>query len=82
LSPDIVAERVLAEHAAESAGSNGSKDVVSAKAASAIAYLQQKLERDATDDPEEIRKAEADVDELIQNLNRNRIDSGERPIFP
>jgi antitoxin (DNA-binding transcriptional repressor) of toxin-antitoxin stability system len=36
----------------------------------------------APTDPEEIREAEADRNEFLQNLNRNRIESGERPLFP
>ncbi len=56
--------------------------IISAKNAAAIAYLDRRLKEEATDDPEEIRKADAEVEELMQNLNRNRIESGERPLFP
>ncbi len=55
---------------------------VSAKNAAALAYLKQRIADDATDDPEEIRKADAEVQELMENLNRNRIEAGERPLFP
>ena len=55
---------------------------ISAKNAAAIAYLKQRMAEDATDDPEEIRKSEAEVQELMENLNRNRIEAGERPLFP
>lgn len=55
---------------------------VSAKSAAAIAYLKQRIAEDATEDPEEIRKADAEVQELMENLNRNRIEAGERPLFP
>ena len=55
---------------------------VSAKNAAAIAYLKQRLAEEATDDPEEIRQSEADLAELLHNLNRNRIEAGERPLFP
>lgn len=47
---------------------------VSAKNAAAIAYLNQRIAEEATDDPEEIRKANAEVQELMENLNRNRIE--------
>lgn len=50
--------------------------------AAAIAQLQAWMKEEATDDPEEIRQSKADLDELMQNLNRNRIESGERPLFP
>jgi len=55
---------------------------ISPKNAAAIAQLQAWAQEDATDDPEEIQEAEADLSEFIQNLNRNRIESGERPLFP
>ena len=29
-----------------------------------------------------IRQAEAELEELHQNLNKNRIEAGERPLFP
>lgn len=52
------------------------------KKAATIAYLKQRIAEDATEDPEEIRKADAEVQELMENLDRNRIESGERPLFP
>ena len=55
---------------------------ISAKNAAAIAQLRAWKEEDATDDPEELRQADADLNELLENLNRNRIESGERPLFP
>lgn len=55
---------------------------ISAKNAAAIAYLKQRIAEDATDDTEEIRKADAEVQEFMENLNRNRIEAGERPLFP
>ena len=55
---------------------------IDAENAAAIAQLQAWLKEEATDDPEEIRKADAEVAELMDNLNRNRIESGERPLFP
>jgi hypothetical protein len=55
---------------------------IPAKNAVALAYLRKRIADEATDDPEEIRKADADVEELMQNLNRNRIESGESPLFP
>ena len=50
--------------------------------AAAIAQIQAWGREEATDDPEEIRQSEADLSELILNLNRNRIESGERPLLP
>ncbi len=55
---------------------------ISAKNVAAIAQLQAWEEEEFTDDPEELRQADADLNELLQNLNKNRIESGERPLFP
>ncbi len=55
---------------------------ISAKNAAAIAQLQAWKEEEFTDDPEELRQADADMEELQHNLNKNRIESGERPLFP
>lgn len=74
IAPDAVLEVRVYEPEA--------KPEVSAKNAAAIAYLKQRIAEDATDDPEEIRKADAEVQELMENLNRNRIEAGERPLFP
>lgn len=55
--------------------------VIDEENTAAIALLKSWLAAAPTD-PEEIRQAEADLDEFMQNLNRNRIESGERPLFP
>ncbi len=56
--------------------------VISEKNAAAIALLQSWIEEDHTDDPEERRIAAAEIAELCDNLNKNRVESGERPLFP
>ena len=48
----------------------------------AIAYLDRKLKEEATDDPEEIRKAEEELAEFKRNMNANREATGERLVFP
>ena len=55
---------------------------ISSKNAAAVAQLRAWAQEEATDDPEEIRLAQANLDELMYNLNKNRIESGERPLFP
>lgn len=50
------------------------------KRAAAIALLESWIAALPTD-PEEIRQGDAERNEFLQNLNRNRIDSGERPLF-
>lgn len=54
---------------------------VDSKNDAAIALLKSWMAAAPTD-PEEISKAKAERDEFMQNLNRNRIESGERPLFP
>jgi hypothetical protein len=51
---------------------------IDAENAAAIAWLEQRMAEDATDDPEEIRKADEEVAELRRNLNANRAATGER----
>ncbi len=51
------------------------------KRAAAVALLESWIAALPTD-PEEIRRAEAEHHEFLQNLNRNRIESGERPLLP
>ncbi len=51
------------------------------KGASLLAYLNERL-GSALTDPEAIREAEAEQAELAQNLDRNRVEAGERPVFP
>ncbi len=52
-----------------------------AKNDAAIALLESWIAAAPTD-PEEIRQADAEAQELMDSLNRNRIETGERPIFP
>ena len=52
-----------------------------AKNAAAIALLESWI-ADAPTDPEEVRQAEAERNEFLNNLDKNRIESGERSLFP
>jgi hypothetical protein len=56
--------------------------VIDAKNAAAIAYFERRIREEATDDPEEIRKSEEEMEELHRNLNANRAATGERLVFP
>jgi hypothetical protein len=56
--------------------------LIDAKNATAIAYLDRRIQEEATDDPEAIRQAEEEVEELKRNLNANRAATGERLVFP
>jgi hypothetical protein len=54
---------------------------VDAENAAAIAYLHQRL-RDAPTSSDAIRRAEDELEELHTSLNANRLEAGERPLFP
>ena len=64
--------------AASKEGSLQTPVALSAKNAAAIAYLDARIEADATDDPDEIREAEEEFEELQRSLNANRAATGER----
>ena len=49
--------------------------------ATSLALLESWIAAAPTD-PDEIRSDQEARDEFVENLNRNRIESGERPIFP
>jgi hypothetical protein len=53
---------------------------VDSESAAVIALMDEWL-AGAPTDPEEISQAKADVDNLMQNLNRNRIESGESSLL-
>ena len=55
--------------------------VVSEKNAAAIALLESWIEEDFTNDPQERRRAAIEIAELCDNLNKNRVESGEKPLF-
>ncbi len=55
---------------------------IDAENAAAIALLKSWREQDATDDPEEIRKAEEELAEFKRNMNANRATTGERLVYP
>ncbi len=54
---------------------------VDEEAAAAIALMEAWIAAAPTG-PKEIRAAEADRNEFMRNLNRNRAESGERSLFP
>jgi hypothetical protein len=74
LPPTEIVRRLLGERLPEPSAPGGA--AVDARSAAAIAYLDRKLKEDATDDPEEIRRAEEELEELKRNLNANRAATG------
>ena len=61
---------------------NEAEPVIDAENAAAIALLRSWREQDATDDPEELRKAEEELAEFKRNMNANRAATGERLVYP
>lgn len=47
-----------------------------------IALLESWLREDATDDPEEIRRAEQDLAQFKRDMNAARKEAGERLLYP
>ena len=80
LAPADYIKKLVAEHLPPLP--TASAPAIDEENAAAIALLQSWMKEEATDDPEEIRQAEEDLNEFLQNLNKNRIESGERPLFP
>jgi hypothetical protein len=66
------ARQVLSEHLPPSSGTVDPT----------IALLDQWLEEDATDDPEELRRAEAELAEFKAAMNANRAAVGAPPVYP
>ena len=50
--------------------------------AASIALLQSWLEEEATDDPEEIRKAQQELDDFKRAINAERDRAGARRVYP
>lgn len=80
LAPADYIKKLVAEHLPTVP--TESTPAIDSENAAAIVLLQSWMKEEATDDPEEILQAEEDLNELLQNLNKNRIESGERPLFP
>jgi hypothetical protein len=55
---------------------------LTAEQEAAIALLTSYLEAKATDDLEEIRQAEQQLEEFKRNMNANRAATGERLVYP
>lgn len=82
LKPADIIRRLIEEHAVydsdHTTHANREKTPIDAENAAAIALLSQWIAEDATEDQEEIRKADEEVAELRRNLNANRAAAGER----
>lgn len=77
-----LARAIVADHLAELEAPGNTAPVPDAENLAAIALLRSWLEEDATDDPEEIRKAEQELEEFRHNMNANRAAAGERLVYP
>ncbi len=82
VEPTKLLESLVVEFISPVISDSSATPDISAKNAAALAYLRKRLQDEASTDPEEIRKSDAEAEELLQSLNRNRIESGERPLIP
>ena len=73
--------RVIEERAANVPTARQSP-IIDAETDPTIALLRSWIAEDATDDPEEIRKAEEELIEFQRNMNAPRKEAGERLLFP
>lgn len=81
LLPADLVRRVIEESAAAAALPPRTQESDS-KPDPTIALLQSWIAEDATDDPEEIRKAEEELIEFKRNMNAPRKEAGARLLFP
>lgn len=72
IAPAELARKLVTEHLPP----------VSDENAASIALLQSWLEEDATDDPDELRQAEAELETFKQAINAERERAGARRIYP
>ncbi len=82
VEPAQYALELLREHLPQGGDGDGVAQPVEAPENPTVALLRQWREEDATEDPEEIRKAEAELEELKEALNANRREGGMRLLFP
>ena len=78
IDPTMLLESLIADYLPPIPSDVQTTPAIDAENAAAIAMFNQWIAEDATDDPEEIRKADAEVAELRRNLNANRAATGER----
>ena len=76
LAPAEAARKLVTEHLplAETEGD--------ARNAASISLLRGWLRDEATDNPDEIRRAEEELAEFKRNMNANRAVTGERLVYP
>ena len=82
IEPAKLVENLLAESLSPASHNEERTLTLDAENIAAIAWLDQRLAEEATDDPEEIRFAEEELAELKYNMNANRAATGERLVFP
>lgn len=82
LEPPVLVQKLVSEHLPGLPSSSAAPPPYSdAKRQAAIEMLRSWAAEGESADPEEIRQANEEVQELKRNLNANRVLSGERPVF-
>jgi hypothetical protein len=80
IDPAAYFEKIVFDYLPPVTSEAKASPVIDEENAAVIALMDEWL-AEAPTDPEGIRQAQAEVDELMQNLNKNRMESGESPLF-
>ena len=86
MRPDEVVRRIVEDRLNTAAGDQGTPDrdgsAISPRNAIAPKYFEARMKGEATTNPEEVRRANEEYEDLKRNLNSNRAATGERLLFP
>ena len=58
------------------------KQVIDARTAAAIAFLDARIEEGIAADPDTRHRAEEELEEFKRNMNANRAATGDHPVYP
>jgi hypothetical protein len=79
IDPASFFEQIVSSHLSSSTPETNTVPTVDAESAAVIALMDEWL-AEAPVDQEGARQAKTEIDELMHNLNKNRIESGESPL--
>ncbi len=80
LAPAEAARKLVTEHLPPIKDERTREEI--ARNAPSISLLRSWLAEEATDDPDEIRRAEEELAEFKRKMNANRAATGERLLYP
>ena len=79
VAPATVLANLVKDHLSPIASSSGYSQFP--PTGRAAPWIRARLAAEATDDPEEIRKDQEELDEMKRSMNEERLRSGAEPIF-